>query len=231
MVPATDGRSGNVLVVVNPDGSEAIVKKSVVDGRTAAGLVDGSCVVRVAYNAKTFADAENHWAEDAVAFASSHELFQGVTETSFAPDAPMNRAMLATVLCRLENAAAGEGTQFDDVPEGMWYTEAVSWASGAGIVSGTGTGFEPDGSVTREQLVTMLYRYARTQGVDTGASGDLSIFSDGVQTSAWAKDAMSWAVGSGLISGRSETQLDPSGSATRAEVAAMLQRLVGQMVR
>ncbi len=232
VVAAETSRSGNVLVVVNPDGSETIIRKSIVDGRTVAGLVDGSCVVRVVDNAKTFADTESHWAKDAVAFVSSHELFQGITETSFAPDAQMNRAMLAVVLYRLENAAEDDGrTDFDDVPEGMWYTAAVSWASKADIVSGMGTGFEPDGSVTREQLVVMLYRYAKMQGLSTSVSGDLSEFSDGAQTSDWARDAMSWAVGSGLISGRSATQLDPTGTATRAEVAAILQRLVEQMVK
>lgn len=222
--------AGNVLAVITDEGAK-IVKKSVVDGETVAGLVDGSCTVRVVDNSKSFTDTAGHWGGDAVAFAASHELFNGVSETSFAPDMPMDRAMLATVLFRLEDATATTGNAFPDVPADTWYTDAVAWANAQGIVEGTGSGFAPDKAITREQLATMLYRYARMLGMDTAASGDLSKFTDGAETSSWAIDAMKWAAGRGLISGKDNGALDPAGTATRAEVATVLQRLVTQMVK
>ncbi|MCM1149307.1 MAG: S-layer homology domain-containing protein [Butyricicoccus sp.] len=227
-IPVEDG---NVLVIVNADGSESVVKKSIVDNKTVKAILDGSCTVKVVDNSKHFDDTATHWSRDAVAFASSHELFNGTGENTFSPDAPMNRAMLATVLYRLEDAAATGSSPFDDVASGTWYSDAVTWASNAGIVNGTGSGFDPDGSITREQLAAMLYRYAGTLGMSTSASGDLSKFSDGGTTSDWARDAMSWAIGSGLISGKGNGVLDPIGSTTRAEVAVIMQRLVGLMVK
>jgi len=230
-VPAATANTGNVLVIVNAGGSETIVKKSVVDGSTVAGLVDGSCTVKVVANSKAFTDTNNHWAREAVSFAASRELFQGTSASTFSPNAPMNRAMLATVLYRLEDAAASGSHGFADVAEGTWYTDAVTWASQSGIVTGTGNGFNPSGNVTREQLATMLYRYAKTLGMDTAVRGSLNSFADSGRTSGWAKDAMTWAVDNGLITGKGSSTLDPGGSATRAEVAAILQRMVSLMVK
>lgn len=103
--------------------------------------------------------------------------------------------------------------------------------AGNGIVTGTGSGFEPDGQITREQLATILYRYADFLGLDTSAAGALSQFSDGDKVSAWAEEAMQWAVGSGLLTGKGNGTVDPTGNATRAEVAAILQRMVAMMVK
>ena len=106
-----------------------------------------------------------------------------------------------------------------------WYTSAVAWASANGIVSGVGSGrFAPMEAITREQLAAMLYRYARYSGLDTSAKGDLSKFTDGGCVSAWASDAMAWAVGAGLLSGKTANVIDPTGAATRAEVATILMR-------
>ncbi|MCI8525414.1 MAG: DUF4430 domain-containing protein [Oscillospiraceae bacterium] len=231
VIASVPAQTGSVLVVVRADGTETIVKKSIADGRNVLGLLDGSCTVKAVDNAKPFADTENHWAREAVAFASSHELFSGTAANTFSPNAPMNRAMLATVLCRLEDASATGSHDFHDVPDGMWYSGAVAWASEAGIVSGTGNGFDPNGNVTREQLAAMLCRYAGTLGLDTAANGDLTRFSDSSNTSDWAKDAMRWAVGSGLISGKAGGVIDPDGTATRAEVAVILQRMVRLIVQ
>ncbi len=230
-IPAAKADSGSVLVLVDGDGKETVIKKSLLAEGAVTGLVDGSCTVKVVDNAKSFQDAGSHWAKDAIAFASSHELFGGVGGGNFAPDATMDRAMLATVLYRLEDAKTTGSASFTDVPAGAWYADAVAWANGNGIVKGSGNGFDPSGSVTREQLATMLYRYAQTLDMDTKATGSLDKFSDGGQTSGWAKDAMSWAVGSGLLSGKGGGTLDPSGSATRAEVAAIMQRMVKLMVQ
>ncbi len=223
---------GNVLAIVNADGSQTIVKKSVVDGEVYRAVVDGSCTVKVVDNTKTFTDTAGHWGLDAIGFAASHELFQGVSATAFAPDASMTRAMLATVLYRLEGATATGSSIFTDVEAGTWYTEAVIWASAQKIVEGYGDGiFLPNTDISREQLAAMLYRYAKSIGMDVAARGDMSGFSDAAHISDWAGDAMGWAVGSGLIQGKPGGVLDPGGKATRAEVAAVLERMVRLMVK
>lgn len=157
-------------------------------------------------------------------------LFQGVSQSEFSPGAFMTRGMLATVLYRLagQPALAEEGgvASFSDVPADAWYAGPVSWAAAHDIVKGTGDGsFLPGGNVTREQMALMLCRYAAGRlGLETPADGDLSVFSDAGETSGWAQEAISWAVGRGIITGRDGGVLDPGGTAGRAEVAAMLQR-------
>ncbi len=222
---------GQVLVMVLPDGSEEIIKKSLVEGDTAYAEIPAGATVRVEDNAKTFPDvAGNAWYAGAVDFVSSHELFQG-TDKGFEPDIPMNRAMLATVLYRLEDAAAVGVSPFPDVAESTWYTDAVTWASAAGIVNGTDKGFEPLEPVSREQIAAMLYRYAVYLGLDTSGRAGLESFSDGGETSAWAVDAMEWAVSVGLFQGDDTNALDPKGDATRAEVATLMQRMVSLIVK
>ena len=222
---------GNVLVLVKADGTEEVVKKSTVQGAAVSALLNGSAMVKVVNRAKPFADTANHWAKEAIDFASSHELFRGTGESTFSPDDAMSRAMLATVLYRLEGAAANGGSPFADVVDDRWYTDAVVWANAQNIVSGTGNGFAPHRDVTRQELVTMLYRYAKSVGLDTGKAAKLDSYTDSGDVAGWATDAMSWAVGNGLVSGRTSTELAPAGTATRAEVAAVIQRLVALMVQ
>lgn len=144
----------------------------------------------------------------------------------------MTRAMLVTVLWRMDGkpGAAG-GSSFTDVPRGQWYTEAVAWAAENGVVNGVGGGrFEPDGNVTREQIATILYRYAGLRGVPTGGRADLGSFPDGGAVSGWAYDALSWANAAGLIAGTREGGVDylaPQQNATRAQVAVILMRYLG----
>lgn len=222
--------NGNVIAVIE-NGTEKIIRKSIVDGRNLLAVMDGSCELKVLDNSKSFGDLEGHWAKDAVAFASSHELFNGTGPERFEPDTSMSRAMLATVLYRLEDAVAEGSNPFADVASGTWYTDAVIWASGSGIVNGTGSGFAPDRNVTRQELVAMLYRYANSIGMDTGTTGSLDKFTDRNSVAEWARDAMGWAVANGLVNGRTATTLAPEGTATRAEVAAITQRLVTLMVK
>ena len=225
---------GQVVVIIDADGKETVVQKSLVENGKAYAILDGSCTIAIRDNSKEFTDvAVDSWYAEAVQFAASHGLFSGVSDTEFAPNAAMTRSMLATVLWRLEDEVkAAGGSYFSDVAEGQWYSEGVAWASEKGIVTGYGDGkFGPDDSITREQLATMLYRYAKTIGMDTKTSANLSSFHDGGKVSDWASEAMRWAVGSGIITGRTNGDLDPSGSATRAEVAIMLQRLVKLMVK
>jgi len=172
----------------------------------------------------TFTDVPaTHWAAGAVAFVSSQGLLQGTGASTFAPGQPMTRAMLVTALWREAGSpVVNYAMDFDDVDEGQWYTEAVRWAVSKGIVAGTGKGFSPDAALTRESLAAILFRYAGGQV----SADDLSGYADGAGVSAWAREAMNWAVAQGLITGKSGGRLDPGGTASRAEVSAILMRYV-----
>ena len=150
----------------------------------------------------------------------------GVSETKFDPNGSTTRAMLATILYRMEKSPKVTGENpFTDVKAGQWYTDAVIWANAKGIVEGYGGGkFGPMDTLTREQFAAMLQRYARYKDYNVGKTADLSGYADAKQISPWAKAAMQWANAEGLITGRSETTLVPKGSATRAETATILMR-------
>jgi hypothetical protein len=228
--------NGLVAVLVGDDGTESIIPKSVIENGTAYVLLDGSATVKVADNSKTFTDVADTWYTDAVNFAAGHELFNGVSGSEFAPLNKMSRAMLVTVLHRLEGTPSSTtATSFSDVESGKWYTDAISWANANDIVNGLGDGlFGTNNNITREQMATILYRYMNEQGLSVSASGDISSFPDGDAVSSYAEEAMSWAIGSGIITGKDSaegTLLDPKGSASRAEVATMLKRMVGIMVK
>lgn len=174
------------------------------------------------------------WFYDAVNFAVSNNLFNGMGDNKFEPDTEMNRAMLVTVLWRYAGSPKEGTNTFTDVKSGAWYADAVSWASSKGIVNGVAAGkFDPNGNVTREQLAAILYRFCNSTGIATDKRGDLSSFPDHAEVSSWAKDAFAWAVGKGLISGNvinGKTMLDPQGNATRAQVATILMRFINQVV-
>ncbi|MBR2521189.1 MAG: S-layer homology domain-containing protein [Oscillospiraceae bacterium] len=222
---------GQVLARILPGGTQQIIKKSIVENGTVRALIPAGATVRVIDNAKSFPDVKDtDWFKAAVGFVSSHELFQGTTK-GFEPEEPMTRAMLATVICRMENSEARGENPFADVPDDEWYTNAVIWASENGIVKGTTKGFEPDAPVTREQMATMLYRYAKYLGLDVSGSAPLGGFPDGGEVSDWAREAMQWAVSAGLFRGNTDGTLNPTGNVSRAEVATLLQRMVRLIVK
>jgi hypothetical protein len=159
--------------------------------------------------------APTSWYHDVVTYVYTRGLMTG-TDTGFQPNGTMNRAMMMTVLARMAGADTTGSGEF-------WYAKAMSWAVACGISDGSA----PLESVTREQVVTMLYRYAGSPE----ASGDLTGFPDASSVSAWAADAMSWAVSTGVISGTNTGLLNPTGTATRAELAAILMRLVESGVK
>lgn len=167
------------------------------------------------------------WFYDDVAFVYENGLFSGTDSRSFSPNASMTRAMLVTVLYRLEGEPTVTGrSSFTDVRSGAYYEKAVIWAAANGIVTGTdSTSFSPDAKVTREQLAAILYRYAQYRKLDTDASAKLNSFTDADSVSAYASEAFGWAVSEGLINGASG-KLMPKGDATRAQVAAILHRFV-----
>ena len=167
------------------------------------------------------------WFYDDVAFVYENGLFSGTDSRSFSPNASMTRAMLVTVLYRLEGETTVTGrSSFTDVRSGAYYEKSVIWAAANGIVTGTdSTSFSPDAKVTREQLAAILYRYAQYRKLDTDASAKLNSFTDADSVSAYASEALGWAVSEGLINGASG-KLMPKGDATRAQVAAILHRFV-----
>ncbi len=168
--------------------------------------------------------SESDWFYDAVKYVSENSLMSGTTTTTFAPNNNMTRAMLVTVLYRLDGQPSVTGTNsFTDVQSGLWYTNAVVWASENNIISGYGGDlFGTNDSVTREQMVSILYNYAKYKSYDVTKTTELSAYTDASNVSSWAVSAMQWAVVNGIITGTTPTTLSPSGSATRAQVATVL---------
>ena len=179
---------------------------------------------------------EADWFFDGVKFANQNGLFNGTAPDMFSPDDAMTRAMLVTVLWRLDGkTAATKASAFVDVPANEYYTDAVAWAAENGIVNGVdATHFAPNDEVTREQIAAILFRYAENKGVDTSKRADLNAFPDANKVSDYAKDALAWANAEGLVKGSKENgkdYLDPTGSATRAQVATILARYAQNVVK
>lgn len=166
------------------------------------------------------------WFYNDVKYVYEKGMMAGTAADVFAPNATTTRAMIVTILYRLEGSPAVTGTSaFVDVPAGQWYTDAVNWAAANQIVKGTSaTTFAPNDSITREQMAAILYRYAQYKGYDVTKKADLSEYSDNGQVSAYAKDALAWANAAKLINGVTNTTLAPQGNATRAQVSAILHR-------
>lgn len=163
------------------------------------------------------------WYYGAVEYAYENGLMNGVAADQFAPQTTLTRAMMAAVLANLENGSANTSGSFSDVADGAWYADAVNWAAENGIGNGYEDGtFRPDAPLTREQMAAFLYNYAAYKGYDVSATNDLAQFSDAAQVSSWAADVVKWAVGADLLHGVGDDKLAPTGTATRAEVAAVL---------
>lgn len=228
-------------------GSSYSVASPVIDGYTAdraevSGTMTDDLTVTVTYAADTsinepdvplselplpFTDvALGTWFREPVAYVYINNLMSGLGETTFGPDDLTSRSMIVTILHRLdEEPSVDSAADFSDVLAGSWYQNAVNWGTSVGIIGGYGDGrFGPDDSVTREQLVAILYRYAQMKGYDVSGKSDYSRFVDADAVSSYAADAMSWAVSSGLITGTSDTTLSPDGTASRAQVAMIMMR-------
>lgn len=212
-VPVKDVTPGTVAILVHPDGTEEVIKDTVTSaGGITVALSDGA-TIKVADNSKSFSDVSaNHWGASAIDFATSRELFAGTGANEFSPEGKMTRAMIWSVLARYEGADIPGGTGSE------WYAGPQQWAIDNGISDGT----MANSSMTREQLAAMLYRYVGSPAV----SGTVGDFADADSVSSWASDAMVWAVQQGLIAGMDEDTLSPQGTATRTQVAAILQRFI-----
>lgn len=213
-IPVGTVTPGTVAVLVNADGTEEILKTSL---PTEAGItltLAGSATVKVMDNSLSFPDVHQAacWAQDPIDFVTSRQLFHGTSQTTFAPDAPTTRAQLMTVLARLDGAA--------DLAGGSSLQQGMAWAVENGLTDGS----NPSGAISRQQLAVVLYRYAGSPSAPYAHA-----FPDGHLVADYAADAMAWAVESGIINGRADGTLDPTGRATRAQVAAMVQRYCFQM--
>lgn len=175
----------------------------------------------------TFADIETHWAKANIVRAVEKGMFNGVAENTFDPEGTTTRGMIITVIARMNGVdlSGYKTSSFADVAAGEWYAAAIEWGNEKGIVTGTGgSNFDPNGLLTREQIATIIYRYATAVGKDTSAKADISGFADYTSVSEYAADAFAWANSAGIVTGREGNRLDPQGTATRAEVATMLMR-------
>ncbi|MCI7126061.1 MAG: S-layer homology domain-containing protein, partial [Agathobaculum sp.] len=177
------------------------------------------------------------WYHDGVHFCMENGLMNGYSDGSFKPAANTTRAMIATILYRLEGAPAVSGTAFSDVAAGAYYHDAVLWAQVNGVVKGYGDGtFGPDNAVTREQMAAILHRYAQYKGYDVSVGENTNILSygDAERVEEYAIPAMQWACGAGVVTGKqgaSGLNLDPKGSTTRAEMATMMMRFCAELVK
>lgn len=171
--------------------------------------------------------APDAWYRDAVQYAYDNGLMTGTSETTFEPAVSTTRGMIVSVLYRLAGSPAADDAGFSDVADSAWYAEAVNWAASEGVVGGFGDAtFRPDSAITREQMASILYRYAAYKGMDVSARADLSGYADADQIGEWAYEVMAWANAEGLLNGVTADTLQPQGNATRAQVAAILQRFL-----
>ena len=213
-VPVEKVTPGTVAVIVKADGTEEIVKTSVLTENGVVLKLEGSATVKVIDNAKDFSDTNGHWAEDAISFVTAREMFAGTSATTFTPNSQMTRAQLMTVLARFDGVDTNGGS--------VWYEKGMEWAKANGVSDGS----NPNGSITREQLATMLWRYSGSPVVEGGVDS----FNDAGKVSGYATDAMRWAVETGLISGIGNNTLAPQGNATRAQLATILMRYCENVV-
>ena len=205
-IPVTNVKPGTVAVLVHPDGTEEILKASVPTENGIRLTVDGNATVKIVDNSKDFVDTRNHWAREEIDFVSARELVNGISATRYAPDATATRAQLWTILARQNDTDLSGGAN--------WYEKAQLWSKDKGISDGT----NPNGTINRAQMVTMLWR---TMGQP--AAGGSASFAD-VPADSYYAQAVAWAVENGITAGVGGGRFDPSATCTRAQIAAFLAR-------
>ena len=228
-VPDRGYQVGSVAVTDRFGDPVAVTEQA--DGTYTFTMPNGQVTVTVTFEETPlpFTDVtEGDWFYDAVRYAYETGLMDGVGDNLFAPNSETTRAQLVTILYRLEGEPEVSGTSgFSDVAAGIWYTDAVAWAAQNGIVNGVSdTEFAPGDDITREQLAAILYRYAACQGYDVSQRADLSGFGDASSISGYAQEALSWAHAQGLVLGFEDGSLRPQGTASRAQIAAVLMRFL-----
>ncbi len=220
----TDARM--LTAVFSGDGTGVTITtetKDIWSGDAKADVTDSSEAVKM----NPFVDIADHWAKEDILKVYYEGLFKGMSETVFAPEQKMNRAMFVTVLHRMagEPEVDASAPVFTDVPADAYYAEAVAWAVERGVTRGVSqTLFAPDKDLSRQELVTMFHRYVKSTGADVSGTNDLSGYSDAAKIAPWAVEAFGWAVDAGVIQGMDNGTLSPETAAVRAQVAAILSR-------
>ena len=220
LLPLESVPAGTLLYLAGEDGQWESLPYTAASNGVRFAVEDGGCV-KVVNAAQSFSDVKTgDWFRDAVDYCSARGLLQGVGGGRFGPNETMSRGMLVTALHRLSGEPAGEGGKdFADVDSGAYYAAAVGWASGAGIVEGVGAGrFEPDAPITREQLAVILWRYVGSPAPES----ETLDFADAAAAGDYALPALCWAREQGILSGKGENRMDPTGTALRCEAAKML---------
>lgn len=224
-LPTELSGTGVVAVLVKSDGSETVLIDSYLQNGNMIVNLDGSCNIKIEDRAMTFVDVtKNNWYNQSVDFVTARGLFSGMSTTNFAPNNHMTRGMLATVLYRLDGQPSIQGNMpFSDVDMTQYYAVPIQWASKNGFVTGiTENSFAPEQNITREQLVSILYRYSNSPVVTSSTQN----YADASSVSVWATDAISWALQTGILVGDDTNKINPRNHATRAEVATILMRYV-----
>lgn len=225
------------VTAINGEETESLISKCVyLDGKLFAEVSSSHPAVFVVIPSALgfpFDDLDGHWALESVRFAYQNNLMNGVSATKFEPDMLMTRAMLVTVLYRMENSpAVADDSAFCDLETDSWYEDAVIWAYDCGIINGySETTFAPFESITREQMAAILMRYSNYKGYKTAKLAKLEPIEDANEISEWAKTAMQWTYAEGLITGKTSSLLNPQGFASRGEVATMLMRFCENIVK
>jgi hypothetical protein len=224
----SSGRNSNAVVAVKKDGGDKILPFAVYSNGEATFNVTATGTYDLIYNVKSFNDTSSHWASDNITFVAARELFAGTGNNHFSPNSSMTRAMFATVIARIDGADLSRYTtsRFSDVPAGQWYAAAVEWAADMGIVGGIGGDrFGPNTEITREQMAVMLYNYMKYKGFAVPSSS-AAAFADEAEISQWALEAVKVIQRMGVVGGKPGNLYDPSGMATRAEVATIFTRFI-----
>ena len=233
LIPLDYPTSGDTAVQLRQNGTRETIRKSVVTEDGLCVLLENSAILEIREELCQFADTYGHWAEDAISFVTSRELFHGTSATCFSPDRGMTRGMLVQVLHNLsQNPVSGKAHTFHDVHADTWCKDAVSWAAEQGIVTGYRNGnFGVNQRITREQMAVMLYRYAKKLGVAKPVTTGSLHYSDAAQVSDYAREAMNWCTNIGILKGKTGGILDPHDIATRAQVAVVMQRFVSVIMQ
>ena len=225
---AADTNINGYAAVRKESSGNTIIPLSIYKDREIVFQTPSTGTYDVIYNAKTFNDTNNHWAAGYISFTSARGMFSGVGNDLFSPDTPMTRAMFAQVLANIEGVdlSTYKTSRFTDVDNTAWYMAAVEWAADKGIVNGTGDGqLNPETNITREQMAVMLSNYIRYKQYVL-PTGTMTAFNDESSISSGALEAVKMIQSAGIVSGRPGNIYDPSGMATRAEVATIFARFV-----
>ena len=229
---SVDGEpKGVVAFLVDDEGGERLLRTSHYEDGQIIAKVPGASNIVVRNAAGVFDDVPaGYWGAGDVAYVSARGLMSGLGKGRFGPETAVSRAMVVTILYRMAEEPAADAAHFSDVVDDKYYSNAVAWAAEQGIVKGyKDATFRPNGDMTREELAVTLYRYAQAAGMDVTPRADLSAYSDAASVSKWAREAVEWMVGTGLLQGVKKDQLAPTDSVTRAQMAAIMARYFARL--